>query len=129
MQVLLLFGLLLVFITLSIPIGVALGLSTALTLVFTSNIPTMIIAQNAFAGLDSFPLMAIPYTCGEPYGVWRHIQKAACLHRQSYRFYNRWTCDGDYNGVYVFCGYIGLRACYSIRYRFLYDTCHEKQGL
>ncbi len=61
MQILLLFGLLIVFITLSIPIGVALGLSTALTLVLTSKISTMIIAQNAFAGLDSFPLMAIPF--------------------------------------------------------------------
>jgi len=61
MSVLLLFFLLFLFITLTVPIGIALGLSTGLTLAFTSNIPTMIIAQNAFAGLDSFPLMAIPF--------------------------------------------------------------------
>jgi len=61
MQVALLFGLLIIFISLSLPIGIALGLSTVLTLVFASNIPTMMIAQNSFAGLDSFPLMAIPF--------------------------------------------------------------------
>lgn len=61
MSVLILFGFLFLFIFLTIPIGIALGLSTALTLFFTSSIPTTIIAQNAFAGLDSFPLMAIPF--------------------------------------------------------------------
>ncbi len=61
MSVLLLFFFLFLFITLTVPIGIALGLSTGLTLALTSNIPTMIIAQNAFAGLDSFPLMAIPF--------------------------------------------------------------------
>lgn len=60
-SVLMLFGFLFLFIFLTIPIGIALGLSTALTLALTSNIPTVIIAQNAFAGLDSFPLMAIPF--------------------------------------------------------------------
>ncbi|SHK18501.1 TRAP transporter large permease [Paramaledivibacter caminithermalis] len=61
MQILLLFILLIGFITLSVPIGIALGLSTAITLILTSNIPLMMLAQNAFAGLDSFPLMAIPF--------------------------------------------------------------------
>jgi len=48
-------------IMISIPIGVSLGLATAITMAFTSNIPTIMIAQNAFAALDSFPLMAIPF--------------------------------------------------------------------
>lgn len=61
MAVILLFLFLFTFIALTVPIGIALGLSTALTLALTSNIPTMIIAQNAFTGLDSFPLMAIPF--------------------------------------------------------------------
>ncbi len=61
MSVIILFGFLFLFIFLTIPIGIALGLSTALTLALTSNIPTTILAQNAFAGLDSFPLMAIPF--------------------------------------------------------------------
>lgn len=61
MAVIVLFLFLFLFIALTVPIGIALGLSTALTLALTSNIPTMIIAQNAFTGLDSFPLMAIPF--------------------------------------------------------------------
>jgi len=48
-------------LTLSIPIGIALGLATAITLYLTSNIPLIMIAQNAFASLDSFTLMAIPF--------------------------------------------------------------------
>lgn len=60
-SVLMLFGFLFLFIFLTVPIGIALGLSTALTLTLSSNIPNIIIAQNAFAGLDSFPLMAIPF--------------------------------------------------------------------
>lgn len=61
MDALILFLFLFFFISLSVPIGICLGLSTALTLLLTSKIPTMIIAQNAFTGLDSFPLMAIPF--------------------------------------------------------------------
>lgn len=61
MEILLLFTLLFILLTLSIPIGIALGLATAITLYFTSNIPIIMISQNAFAALDSFPLMAIPF--------------------------------------------------------------------
>jgi C4-dicarboxylate transporter DctM subunit len=61
MDIALLFGLLITFLALSIPIGIALGLATALTLHFTSDIPLIMIAQTAFAGLDSFPLLAIPF--------------------------------------------------------------------
>lgn len=61
MAVVILFSFLFLFIALTVPIGIALGISTALTLTLTGNISTMIIAQNAFTGLDSFPLMAIPF--------------------------------------------------------------------
>ncbi|HAS91024.1 MAG TPA: C4-dicarboxylate ABC transporter permease [Clostridiales bacterium] len=61
MDALILFLFLFFFISLSVPIGICLGLSTTLTLLLTSKIPTIIIAQNAFTGLDSFPLMAIPF--------------------------------------------------------------------
>ena len=59
MEIFLLFSILLAAIALGIPIGICLGLATALTLFFTSNIPLVMISQNAFAALDSFPLMAI----------------------------------------------------------------------
>lgn len=54
------FGFLFLFLTLSIPIGIALGLATVLSMLIT-NIPLKLVAQNAFAGLDSFPLLAIPF--------------------------------------------------------------------
>lgn len=61
MDLLVLFGSLVILLTLSIPIGIALGLATAVTLATTSDIPLIMIAQNAFAALDSFPLLAIPF--------------------------------------------------------------------
>jgi C4-dicarboxylate transporter DctM subunit len=61
MQIAVLFGLLGIFIALSLPIGIALGLATALTIGFLSSIPLVMLAQNSFASLDSFPLLAIPF--------------------------------------------------------------------
>ena len=61
MNILLLFGLLAVLLALSVPIGIALGIATAVTIVTCSHIPLVLIAQNAFTGMDSFPLLAIPF--------------------------------------------------------------------
>jgi C4-dicarboxylate transporter DctM subunit len=61
MEVLVLFGCLALLLILSMPIGISLGLATAITLATTSDIPLVMIAQNAFAALDSFPLLAIPF--------------------------------------------------------------------
>ena len=57
----LLFGALLVFLCLSVPVGIAVGVATAFVMVLFSDIPLMVIAQKAFSGLDSFPLLAIPF--------------------------------------------------------------------
>ncbi|MDR3331169.1 MAG: TRAP transporter large permease [Synergistaceae bacterium] len=61
MAILLIFGILIASLALSIPIGIGLGLSTALTIAMTTNTPLVMIAQNCFASLDSFPLLAIPF--------------------------------------------------------------------
>ena len=61
MAILVLFGSMTIFLALSLPIGIALGMSTAIALVYTNSIPLIMIAQNAFAALDSFPLLAIPF--------------------------------------------------------------------
>ncbi len=53
--------LLFLFLSLSVPIGISLGLATMITMVFTSTIPVIMIAQTAFTGIDSFPLLAIPF--------------------------------------------------------------------
>jgi len=61
MNIALLFGVFFVLIMLSVPIGVALGVATSLTIVLTSNIGPVMVAQKAFTGLDSFTLIAIPF--------------------------------------------------------------------
>mgnify|MGYP000890514520 FL=1 len=61
MDIAVLFGFVALFLALSLPIGIALGLATALTMFLTSPIPLTMIAQTAFTGLDSFPLLAIPF--------------------------------------------------------------------
>lgn len=61
MEGVILFSILIATIALSIPIGITLGLSTAISMALTSNIPMEMLAQKAVTGLDSFPLLAIPF--------------------------------------------------------------------
>lgn len=61
MEAALLFTLLILCIGLSIPIGITLGLSTAISMWLTSDIPIVMLAQKSATGLDSFPLLAIPF--------------------------------------------------------------------
>lgn len=61
MDIALLLFLLVAFLALSVPIGISLGISTAITMYFTSSVPLTMIAQTAFTGIDSFPLLAIPF--------------------------------------------------------------------
>ena len=61
MNIILLFSLMFIFMTLSVPIGASLGFAALIIVGLASNIPAVMINQNAFAGLDSFPLMAIPF--------------------------------------------------------------------
>ncbi len=61
MEAFLIFGLLLLFIAMSVPIGIAIGLSTAISMALTTKLPLILIAQKSFTGLDSFPLLAIPF--------------------------------------------------------------------
>jgi C4-dicarboxylate transporter, DctM subunit len=57
-----LFCSLLILILLSVPIGISIGVSTLITIIFSSNnIPLSTMTQKAFTALDSFPLMAIPF--------------------------------------------------------------------
>ena len=61
MDVGVLFGLLILLLALSIPIGISLGIATAITMAFFSSIPLMLLGQQSFIALDSFPLLAIPF--------------------------------------------------------------------
>lgn len=57
----LLFILLIGLMMASVPVGISLGLSTLVTMVLTTNLNVITIPQYCFRGLDSFPLMAIPF--------------------------------------------------------------------
>lgn len=61
MEIVLLFAILVIALFIGVPIGISLGLSTVVTLALTSRIPLVMVSQNAFAALDSFPLLAIPF--------------------------------------------------------------------
>ncbi len=61
MEIAVLFGSMFVLMFLSVPIGIVLGASVIITLLYTGTIPLLMVAQNAFAALDSFPLLAIPF--------------------------------------------------------------------
>ena len=61
MDVVFLFGSLFLLIALSIPVGYAIGISTVFTFIFFSNMQLITIAQSMTTGLDSFPMMAIPF--------------------------------------------------------------------
>lgn len=60
-NVVLMFIMLLVFVSTSMPIGLALGLSVLITLSTGSTINDIMIIQNIFSGLNSFTLLAIPF--------------------------------------------------------------------
>lgn len=55
-----LFGGLVALLVLGVPIAFALGMSTLLA-IFTQGLPPIALAQKLFAGIDSFPLLAIPF--------------------------------------------------------------------
>lgn len=62
MAISILFILLITTITITLPIGVAMGLSTLMVITLVSQkLSVLTMAQNTFAGLDSFPLLAIPF--------------------------------------------------------------------
>ena len=61
MESIVLFGIFFILLILGVPIGYAIGISTLINIVGFTNMPTMMIAQNSIAGVDSFPLLAIPF--------------------------------------------------------------------
>src|SRR5712692_5100688 len=61
MSAALIFGLLFALMLTGMPISISLGL-TVLTFLFTmSEVPTVIVAQKLFTGIENFQIMAIPF--------------------------------------------------------------------
>ena len=61
MDIAALFGIVMLLVLLSVPIGYAIGMATLVTLLLFSNTGVALITQNCITGCDSFPLMAIPF--------------------------------------------------------------------
>src|SRR5690625_2831751 len=61
MTVAILFGSFFALMFIGVPIALALGLSSLVTMVIATNSSPSIIIQKAFTSLDSFQLMAIPF--------------------------------------------------------------------
>ncbi|WP_226658866.1 TRAP transporter large permease [Pseudalkalibacillus hwajinpoensis] len=61
MTTLILFGSFALLLFLSVPIGIALGLSTLATILYTGAIPIPFLMKELVTSVDSFPLMAVPF--------------------------------------------------------------------
>ncbi|QOY34240.1 TRAP transporter large permease [Anaerobacillus isosaccharinicus] len=61
MTSLILFGSLTLFLLLSIPIGISIGLASLITILYSNVIPLEFIVQGLVTSVDSFPLMAVPF--------------------------------------------------------------------
>ena len=51
----------LLLIAVSIPISIALGLTAIVFTALQTSLPMLVVVQRMFTGIDSFPLMAIPF--------------------------------------------------------------------
>lgn len=60
-SIILIFLSLATFLILSVPIGVAIGLSVVVGIVFGDMLPSAFLIQKMFTSLDVFPLMAVPF--------------------------------------------------------------------
>ncbi|ADC52297.1 C4-dicarboxylate transport system (permease large protein) (plasmid) [Alkalihalophilus pseudofirmus OF4] len=61
MTSLVLFGSLALFLLMSVPIGIAIGLATLFTILYSGIIPLDFLVQGLVTSVDSFPLMAVPF--------------------------------------------------------------------
>lgn len=49
------------FFAITIPVAISIALASIFGIVFFSNLPLLVVPQKMFTGLDSFPLMAVPF--------------------------------------------------------------------
>ena len=50
-----------IFLAIGVPVAFALGLATAAALILADNYPLFVLLKETFTGIDSFPLMAVPF--------------------------------------------------------------------
>lgn len=56
-----LFGVFIVLVAIGVPISFVLGIASMTAMYFIADYPMQVVVQRMFAGVDSFPLMAIPF--------------------------------------------------------------------
>ncbi|OIJ14043.1 C4-dicarboxylate ABC transporter permease [Anaerobacillus arseniciselenatis] len=56
-----LFGSFALLLLLSVPIGIAIGVATLVTIIYSGSMPLEFLAQGLVTSVDSFPLMAVPF--------------------------------------------------------------------
>ena len=56
-----LFGSFALLLILSVPIGIAIGLATLVTILYSGNMPLEFLAKEMVTSVDSFPLLAVPF--------------------------------------------------------------------
>ena len=49
------------FFAISVPVAISIALASIFGITFFSNLPLLIVPQKMFTGIDSFPLMAVPF--------------------------------------------------------------------
>ena len=49
------------YLAMGVPVAFALGLSTVTALGLSGNFPMLVVLKETFTGIDSFPLMAVPF--------------------------------------------------------------------
>jgi len=49
------------FLAIGVPVAFALGMATVATLVLSTSFPLLVLLKETFTGIDSFPLMAVPF--------------------------------------------------------------------
>ncbi|MHA6250777.1 TRAP transporter large permease [Oceanobacillus sp. CAU 1775] len=61
MTIAVLFGSFAIFLLLSVPVGIALGISTVVTIIYSGSVPIEFLAQGLVTSVDSFPILAVPF--------------------------------------------------------------------
>ena len=61
MTIAVLFGSFALLLLLTVPIGIAIGLSTLATIIYSGTLPVEFLAKELITSVDSFPLMAVPF--------------------------------------------------------------------
>lgn len=56
-----LFGSFAILLILSVPIGIAIGVATLITIIYSGSLPLEFLAKELITSVDSFPLMAVPF--------------------------------------------------------------------